>query len=133
VGTGTGLYIKHSRGGTRLVTKEELSRDLEVMGQELCNLRDELRDVQDEKDDLTDELTIARSGRSLAQSRLRNFKREADEDAQTANQDLSKQVCTYLDIIAEYENIVNQYVGHTGVKLVTTKINDLRKRGELSI
>jgi predicted NUDIX family phosphoesterase len=103
------------------------------MEQELCNLRDELHDVEIERDSLVAELENADEQWDLEKFKRRTLQKEFAEEVQIANQDLSKQVCTYLDIIAEYENIVDQYVGHTGVKLVTTKINDLKKKGELIV
>ena len=39
----------------------------------------------------------------------------------------------YLDLIYEYEMVLDQYASNSQVKLTTTKINELRKRGGLQV
>jgi predicted nucleic acid-binding Zn-ribbon protein len=106
---------------------------LDIAVLELSNLRDELRDVENDRDDLQDELENADEQWNLEKWKHRKLKAEFTEKVEGANSDLSHKVCTYYDVIQEYEGLVEKYVAQTGVRLVTNKIIELRQRGDLQI
>jgi hypothetical protein len=67
------------------------------------------------------------------QNKYQQIEASIQDKIDSMNGELRKKAMIYLDLIAEYETVLKFYAMHTQVKLATSKITELRKRGGLQV
>lgn len=105
--------------------------------QEIDQLRDDLEDAEirakealAESDDYLD---IAEQWQRKC-SRINNsIDQQVKLRSDKINEELKNKSMIYLSLINEYESILHQYESHSPVKLTTSSITNLRKRGGLIV
>jgi hypothetical protein len=100
-----------------------------------------------EIDQLRDDVESAEMGEAMARQRMsraedevmlvrasyNNLKKTMDDKIQSSNGEISKKCMIYLSLINEYEKIIAVYTANHLIKLNTTAITNLRKRGGLPV
>jgi hypothetical protein len=101
---------------------------------ELSQLRDDLEDSEVRRDAAeTSADQWYRKHEAMEQS-LSDKLREAQVQGQEDNLKLRDKIVVFMDLFQEYENIIDMYVHHTGVKLTTNnlkKILELKQKGDI--
>jgi len=116
---------------------------VESLSPEACDqvewYRDELLLLQDELDTTQDDLQEARENWDKyrakyvdAKNRVKWIKQETIENMTEKNKTITTRMLALSDIVDEYDIILNRYIALTNTKLVTNKLNELRKRGGYS-
>jgi hypothetical protein len=105
---------------------------------EMNQLLMDAEEMEMERDDMAIKMTRARDNANRAQHQTRkaqaslsSHRREVAEEFDGVNKDLTSKCLIYLDLIKEYEIIIKKYSGYNGMKLTTTAIQNLRRRGGL--
>jgi hypothetical protein len=99
--------------------------------QEVGNLRADLEESDcalleaEEAEEISAALAAKWQGQYLA------IKSNIEDKVNDMNGKLRMKTMIYLDLIAEYETVLASYARYGQVRLTTTKITDLRKRGGL--
>jgi hypothetical protein len=100
-------------------------------GIEIDQLRDDVEEATVARESAEIKEAQAKAGGAAARANYSSLKKEFESRIVEKHGTLLLKSMIYLDLIAEYETIVHQYAGYNGVKLSTTKIKHLRKRGGL--
>jgi hypothetical protein len=66
-------------------------------------------------------------------AKFHDIKQNIDNRVDEMNGKVRQKAMIYLDLIAEYETVLAVYEGHSQVRLITSKIHNLRKRGGLQV
>ena len=103
------------------------------IAQENDELRQQLEEMELEIFSAKEQSNIYYGKMLDANKNLEWTRRQLAEKTSEENIQLTHKVCLMADIIQEYENLLAQYVGYTQVKLTTNRLNELKKRGGLSL
>ncbi|MBW2645220.1 MAG: hypothetical protein JRE23_03390 [Deltaproteobacteria bacterium] len=98
---------------------------------EIDQLRDDLECAEQAQ---LEAVTKMEATAKVARRNKRDFnglKKTMDDKIAESNGELTRKSLVYLSLINEYEIILNKYASNSMVKLTTTSINQLRKRGGL--
>ena len=101
--------------------------------------RDEVLLMQDELDTTLDDLQEAKENWDKyrdkyveARNKIKWIKQETIENMTEKNKTITTRMLALSDIVDEYDVILDRYIAFTNTKLVTSKLNELRKRGGYS-
>ena len=95
-------------------------------------LREELEEMSDKVDKYKDMAFLANELAGEAKESLRVGQLKWDLDHLDENNALAVKCSTYFNIIQEYQRVVEAYISNCGVNLVTNKLLELRKKGDLN-
>jgi hypothetical protein len=102
-------------------------------GIEIDQLRDDVESAEMGEAVARQKQSRAEDCSTIFKNRYNDLKKTFDSKMQESNGELSKKCMVYLSLINEYETIVAMYAGHHSIKLSTTNIINLRKRGGLPV
>jgi hypothetical protein len=100
---------------------------------EIDQLKDDLESAEVAEARATKLMNTAKSRATKHLRNYNNLQKTMETTISEANSELSAKAMIYLSLIKEYEVIIAQYAGHHGIKLTTTDIDSLRKRGGLIV
>ena len=98
---------------------------------EIDQLKDDLESAEVAEVRATKLMNTAKSRATKHLRNYNNLQKTMETTISEANSELSAKSMIYLSLINEYEVILGRYAGHHGVKLSTTTIDNLKKRGGL--
>lgn len=110
----------------------EVSDQLTWYRDENLMLQDELDTTQEALQEATEQWDKYRDKYVEARNKVRRIKQETIDNMNEDNREITNKWVALSNIVDEYDIILDRYIAFTNTKLVTTKLNDLRKRGGYS-
>jgi len=98
---------------------------------EILFLQLEVEDAQDERDAADMECEKYRHNMIQAQQKAEHIENQLMSKYSEDNQRLTAKCLTYTDVITEYQRTLEKYMHHTGVKLTTSRLDELKRRVDL--
>jgi len=96
---------------------------------EVADLRQEIEEVELQNIWLTESSEKAIADRNKMVDTLARERTTFKDHATEMNRSITSKCCALVDLVDEYQRVLDQYVFHTHVKLNTQKLEELRKRG----
>lgn len=96
-------------------------------------LRQQLEDMELTVAIEHDIMLTARKENEKAQVELAQYKRQWSDVQREENKRLTKKVLLLTSILSEYENLLDQYVHSTSVKLTNNRLNQLLQEGGFKV
>jgi len=100
---------------------------------ELDYLRQELEEMEIKVDKWKELADTADSLIRVAKDDANRAKIEYQKKSIDVNAQITAKCNHYLQVIEEYQRIISEYIGITGTNMVTNKLIQLRKEGELDV
>jgi cell division septum initiation protein DivIVA len=116
------------------ITTVEVCRDFDWAIEEIDQLRDDVATLETQVDQAEAEADKWHHQYLIAQQSRDSIVADEKAKANEMNSKLKDKMVIMIDLMDEYENMLDTYVARTGVKLMTNnlqKILELKQKGEL--
>ena len=107
------------------------SKDFEWLEDEKLMLEDELFETNAELDKLRAEMWTTKQNYQHLKNNIKDVRKAVKAEFIETNNQLGIQLAEMHTLVDEYDRIITQYIYHTGTKLTTNRLNELRERGGL--